>query len=146
MGPPAQIVQSTGLVVLLYGDHNAFRVVPTDGRKHRTDVEPSYLGRLDWLVGGRHAGGRGQSVHRGHVARQRWILPLYRDASDRALPAHRRHTAVLGARFTTPRFWPNRGTCPPRTLRLSTDPADALVEAPPCIERDSPHMLTNEHH
>ena len=44
MGPPAQIVQSTGLVVLLYGDQNAFRVVPTDGRKHREDVEPSYLG------------------------------------------------------------------------------------------------------
>jgi len=35
---------------------------------------------------------------------------------------------------------------PARTLRLSNDPADALIEAPPCIERDSPHMLTNEHH
>ena len=35
---------------------------------------------------------------------------------------------------------------PARTLRLSIDPADALVEVPPCIERDSTHMLTNEHH
>ena len=52
MGPPAQIVQSTGLVVLLYGDQNAFRVVPTDGRKHREDVEPSYLGdSIGWWEG-----------------------------------------------------------------------------------------------
>jgi hypothetical protein len=35
---------------------------------------------------------------------------------------------------------------PARTLTLSTDPADALVEAPPCVEKDSPHMTTNEHH
>jgi hypothetical protein len=34
----------------------------------------------------------------------------------------------------------------PRQLRLSTDPADALVESPPCQERSAPHMTTNEHH
>ena len=87
MGPPAQIVQSKGLVVLLYGDQNAFRVVPTDGRKHREDVEPSYLGDSVGSVGRRRARGGGHSVHRRYVARQRRVLPFSRDAGDRALRA-----------------------------------------------------------
>jgi hypothetical protein len=50
-GPPAQIVQTSKLTVLFYqidagiGDQpGGFRLVPTDGRKHRTDVDPSYFG------------------------------------------------------------------------------------------------------
>src|SRR5439155_11822362 len=44
LGPPNQIVRIPGLVVFLYETQNAFRAIPTDGRPHRTDVDPSYLG------------------------------------------------------------------------------------------------------
>jgi len=41
---PFQIVQMQGQVILLYEAHHAFRIVPTDGRPHPDDIEPSYLG------------------------------------------------------------------------------------------------------
>jgi hypothetical protein len=41
---PFQIVQLPGQVILLYEAHHAFRIVPTDGRPHPDDVEPSFLG------------------------------------------------------------------------------------------------------
>lgn len=46
IGPPQRIVQTPREVVILYDDLNGsfFRVIPTDGRKHRTGVEPSSLG------------------------------------------------------------------------------------------------------
>src|SRR5579872_3673753 len=44
MGPPNQIIQLPGQVIFLYVNSNWFRVIPTDGRPHRTDVDSAYLG------------------------------------------------------------------------------------------------------
>ncbi|HLF12232.1 MAG TPA: hypothetical protein VJA26_13575, partial [Gammaproteobacteria bacterium] len=46
IGPPDKVVQREGEVVFLYDDVSGgfFRIVPTDGRAHRTDSEPSFLG------------------------------------------------------------------------------------------------------
>jgi hypothetical protein len=46
IGPPTKIVQNAREVVFLYDDVNGpfFRTIPTDGRPHRTDLEPSYFG------------------------------------------------------------------------------------------------------
>jgi hypothetical protein len=41
---PFQIVQLPGQVIILYEVHHAFRIIPTDGRPHPDDAEPSYLG------------------------------------------------------------------------------------------------------
>ena len=41
---PFQIVQMPGQVILLYEAHHAFRIIPTDGRPHPDDVDPSFLG------------------------------------------------------------------------------------------------------
>ena len=38
---PFQIVQMPGQVIILYEAHHAFRIIPTDGRKHPDDNEPS---------------------------------------------------------------------------------------------------------
>ena len=145
MGPPAQIVQSTGLVVLLYGDQNAFRVVPTDGRKHREDVEPSYLGDSigswegDTLV-----------VEANQFTEDTWLGSdgYFHSSAMRVIERFQRIGDVLqySATVHDPEVLAEPWNMPPRTLRLSTDPADAIVETPPCIERDAPHMLTNEHH
>ena len=37
-------------------------------------------------------------------------------------------------------------TTTPRQLKLSTTKADALLEAPPCVEHDAPHIVTLDHH
>src|SRR5262245_61338663 len=46
IGPPQKIVQNVREVVFLYDDVNGpfFRIIPTDGRAHRKDLSPSYLG------------------------------------------------------------------------------------------------------
>jgi len=41
---PLEIVQLPDRVIMLYEIHHAFRIIPTDGRGHPDDVEPSYLG------------------------------------------------------------------------------------------------------
>jgi len=41
---PFQIIQMKDQVLILYEAHHAFRIIPTDGRKHPDDLEPSFLG------------------------------------------------------------------------------------------------------
>jgi hypothetical protein len=41
---PFEIVQLPNRVIMLYEVHHAFRIIPTDGRPHPADIEPSYLG------------------------------------------------------------------------------------------------------
>lgn len=41
---PFEIVQLPDRVLFLYEIHHAFRIIPTDGRPHPEDAEPSYLG------------------------------------------------------------------------------------------------------
>jgi hypothetical protein len=41
---PFEIVQLPDRVIMLYEIHHAFRFIPTDGRPHPDDAEPSYLG------------------------------------------------------------------------------------------------------
>ncbi len=41
---PLQIVQKPGLVVILYEAYHLFRVIPTDGRPHPDDLDPTYMG------------------------------------------------------------------------------------------------------
>lgn len=145
MGPPAQIVQSKGQVVLLYGDQNAFRVVPTDGRKHREDVEPSYLGdSIGWWEGDVLV------VEANQFTEDTWLGSdgYFHSSAMRVTERFQRvgDSLQYSATVDDPDVLAEPWKMPPRTLRLSTDPADALVEVPPCIERDAPHMLTNEHH
>ena len=46
IGPPDKIIQIPSQIIFLYNDITGshFRIVPTDGRTHRTDIGPSYLG------------------------------------------------------------------------------------------------------
>ncbi len=41
---PLQIVQKPGLVVILYEAYHLFRVIPTDGRPHPDDLDPTWMG------------------------------------------------------------------------------------------------------
>ncbi len=41
---PFEIVQQPDRIIILYEVHHAFRIIPTDGRPHPEDLEPTYLG------------------------------------------------------------------------------------------------------
>ena len=41
---PLQIVQKPDMVVILYEAYPMFRVIPTDGRPHPDDLDPTYMG------------------------------------------------------------------------------------------------------
>ena len=51
IGPPQRIVQTPREIVILYDDLNGnfFRVIPTDGRPHRTSRPPNVAGLTDHL-------------------------------------------------------------------------------------------------
>jgi len=145
MGPPSQIVQTPGQIVFLYGASNLFRVIPTDGRPHRADADPSYMGdaigRFEgntlvvevtnfnddtWL------GSDGYF----HTEKMRVIERLTRNGDTLTYTATVEDPDVLAKPWTTT----------PRQLKLSTSKADALLEAPPCVEHDAPHIVTLDHH
>ena len=144
IGPPDKIVQTPGQVVFLYDDVNGnyFRIVPTDGRAYRPDVEETYLGdsvgRWDgdtlvvetvnlidetWLTDD-------GSFHTGDL---RVVERLTRSGDTLEWQATSHDPAVLAEP------WVQR----PRIAYL-TDLE--LVEAAPCIERDLPHMQDMSHH
>ncbi len=41
---PLQIIQTPGQVVILYEADHLFRVIPTDGRPHPSDMDPTWMG------------------------------------------------------------------------------------------------------
>jgi len=151
MGPPQQIIQTPGQVAFLYDlaavsnvSGNYYRVMPTDGRPHRTDLDPSYLGdsvahwegdtlvvdvvgfnNLSWFA----SGGRFHSEAM-HV-----IERFTRDGDMLKYEVTVEDPNVL----TKP--W----TMTPRLLKL--DPTIIMSgDDAPCVEADMPHMVTKEHH
>lgn len=134
IGPPDKIVQTPEQIVFLYDDVNGnyFRIIPTDARGHRTDVEASYLGDS---VG--HWEGDTLVVESINFNDDTWLIDdgsfhttdlrvverLTRTGDTLEWQATSHDPAVLAEP------WAKR----PRTARLTDQ---EVVEAPPCIERD----------
>jgi hypothetical protein len=144
MGTPAQIVQTPGQVVFLYADSNVFRIIPTDGRPHRADADPSYMGDSvgrfegDTLVvdvtnfnDDTWLGSDGYF----HTEKMHVVERFTRTGDVLTYSATVDDPDVLAKPWTTT-----------RQLKLSTSAADALVEGPPCVEHDAPHIVTLDHH
>ena len=145
MGPPNQIVQTPGQLAFLYEARNAFRVIPTDGRPHRDDVDSSYMGDSigrwdgDTLV-----------VDVTNFTDESWLGTDGWFHSDRMHVVERLRregdTLVYTATVEDAQVFSRPWELTPRTLKLLTNPGDALMESPPCVEKDGPHLITNEHH
>jgi hypothetical protein len=145
MGPPSQIVQTPGQVVFLYGGSNLFRVIPTDGRPHRADADPSYMG--DSI--GRFEGDT-LIVDVTNFNDDTWL------GSDGYFHTEKMHVVerltrkgdavVYTATVDDPDVLAKPWVTTPRELKLSKSASDALLEAPPCVEHDAPHIVTLDHH
>jgi len=144
IGPPDKIVQRVGEVVLLYDDvsGNFFRIVPTDGRPHMTDIEPSYLGDA---VG--HWEGDTLVIETVNFNEDTWLTDdgAFHTKDLRVLERLRRSGDTLEWAVTVhdPAVLAKPWVLAPRTAYL-TDLE--LVEAPPCIDRSLDHMVDGSHH
>jgi len=137
MGPPSQIVQTPGQVVFLYAT-NVFRVIPMDGRPHRTGLDPSYMGDS---VG--HWDGDTLVVDVTGFNDDTWLAPGGYFHSEALHVTERLTRQGNGIRYQATVEDPETLTKPwvmnPRMLKLGgTD--DALVEDVPCKDLDQPHM------
>jgi len=145
MGAPSQIVQTPGQVVFLYGASNLFRIIPTDGRPHRADADPSYMG--DSI--GRFEGDT-LVVDVENFNDDTWL------ASDGYFHSDKLHVVerltrkgdmlTYQATIEDPGVLAKPWVQNARQLKLSTSRDDALLEAPPCVEHDAPHIVTLDHH
>jgi hypothetical protein len=146
-GPPGRIMESPGMLAFLYANGengNYWRVIPTDGRKHRDDLDPSYFGDSvshwegDTLVvdttgynDDSWLGGDGwfhsEDLHMvEHISRKGNIL----------------HYQVT---FEDPQVFTRPWIKEPVTLILNTAPDSEIAEVPRCQNEDIGHIVNHDH-
>jgi hypothetical protein len=144
IGPPRRIIQLPNEVVFLYEDISGdpYRIIPTDGRPHKKDGNPSYygdsVGKWDgnmlvvdvvnfvedtWF-------GEDGYFHSDamHVTERFW-----RDGANLVYQVTVADPNVLAAPWTMA----------PRVVKPSTE---ALEESPRCVEADSKLLVNDDHH
>jgi hypothetical protein len=144
IGPPRKIVQLRNETIFFYEDISGdpYRIIPTDGRPHRPNANPSHYGDSvgKWegnvfvvdvrnFVEDTWIGEDGYL----HSPEMRVIERFWKDGENLVWQATVEDPAVL----TTP--W----VMPPRVIKASTEP---LEESPKCVETDGPKLLNNDHH
>lgn len=144
IGPPDKIVQIPGLVVFLYDDVSGafWRIIPTDGRPHRDDVEETYLGDSigywegDTLV-----------VVAQNFNDDTWLTDdgAFHTKELRVTERLTRigDTIEYRAIVEDPKVLAEPWHLRPRILKLTSQ---ELVEPAPCVERDLRHVVDGSHH
>jgi hypothetical protein len=144
IGSPRKIVQLPGEMIFFYEDISGdpYRLIPTDGRAHRADANPTYYG---------------DSV--GHWEGDKLVVDVTNFVEDTWFGEEGYfHTAAM---HVTERFWRNGEnlvyqftvddpgvltapwTVPPRVVKPSTEP---LEESPRCVEDDGKRLTNTDHH
>jgi hypothetical protein len=144
IGPPDKIVQIPGQIVFLYDDVSGafWRIIPTDGRKHREDADESYLGdSIGWwegdtlVVEARNFNGESWLTDDGafHTKNLR-VIERFRRVGDTI-----EYQAIADDPEVLAEPWKLR----PRILRLTDT---ELLEPAPCVEQDLKHVVDGTHH
>jgi hypothetical protein len=144
IGPPRRIIQLPGEMVFLYEDISGdpYRIVPTDGRPHRKDANPSYYG--DSVA---HWDGDTLVVDVTNFVENGWFGEggyFHTDAMHVTERLWRNgENLVWQAKVEDPNVLAQPWTMPPRVVSPSDDP---LEESPPCKEDDGNRLLNSDHH
>jgi len=144
IGPPRRVIQLPNEVVFLYEDvsGNTFRIIPTDGRAHNKDANPSDYG--DSV--GRWEGDK-LVVDVNNFSEDTWFGEDGYFHSDAMQVTERLwrsgENLVWQATVTDPKVLTAPWTIAARVVKPSTDP---IEESPRCIETDGPRLLNNDHH
>jgi hypothetical protein len=144
IGPPRKIVQLPTETIFFYEDISGdpYRIIPTDGRPHRANANPSHygdsVGRWEgavFVVDARNFVDDTWIGENGyfHSSEMRVTERLWKDGDNLVWQAIVEDPAVLTARWVMP----------PRLIRPSKD---ALEESPRCVETDGSKLLNDDHH
>jgi len=144
IGPPRKIVQTPSEIIFFYEDISGdpYRIIPTDGRKHRPDADPTYYGdsvaRWDGdtlvvdvtnFVENTWFGEDGYF----HSDAMHITERLWRDGENLIYQVIVDDPKVLTAPWTMA----------PRVVKPSMEP---LEESPRCVEADANRLVNNDHH
>jgi len=144
IGPPDKIVERPGQIVFLYDDVSGsfWRIIPTDGRPHRTDVESSTLGD-----GVGHWEGDTLVVDDTNFSDDTWLTDngAFHTSKMHVVERLRRAGGTLEWQATV--YDPTVLLEPWKTnLRIAKLATDELVEPTPCVDHDISHEVDNTHH
>jgi hypothetical protein len=144
IGPPDKIVQRPGEVVFLYDDVSGafWRIIPTDGRKHREDADESYLG---------NAVGRWEGdalvVETIGFNEDTWLTDdgSFHTTELRVVERLTRNGSTMEWQATAydPKVLAEPWKLRPRKMTLM---ATELQEPVPCVEQDLKHVVDGTHH
>ncbi|MSV34062.1 MAG: hypothetical protein EXQ47_00480 [Bryobacterales bacterium] len=144
VGPPRKIVQLPGEMIFFYEDISGdpYRIIPTGGRTHRANGNPSAYG--DSVA---HWEGGTLVVDVTNFVDDTWFGEggyLHTDAM-RVTERLWRVGPNLAYQVTVadPKVLTAPWTLPARLVKPSTDP---LEESPKCVEDDGHRLLNNDHH
>jgi len=144
IGSPRKIVQLPNEIIFFYEDISGdpYRIIPTDGRPHRKNPNPSYYGDSvahwegDTLVvdvtGFVDTSWFGEEGYF-HSDAMHVIERLWRNGDNLVYQVTVEDPKVLAAAWTEP----------PRVIKPSNDP---LEESPKCVETDANKLTNNDHH
>jgi len=144
IGPPDKIVQRVGEAVFLYDDVSGgfHRIVPTDGRAHRTDVEPGFFGDA---VG--HWEGDTLVVESKSFNDKTWLTDdgAFHSTDLRVVERLKRTGDMLewSATVYDPKVLTEPWEVRPRIAHATN--VD-LVEPAPCVDQDLDHIVDGSHH
>lgn len=144
IGPPRRIIQLPNEVVFLYEDISGdpYRIIPTDGRAHKKDGNPSSYGDSvgKWE-------GNTLVVDVVNFVDDTWFGEDGYFHSDAMHVTERfwRSGANLVYQVTVadPKVLTAPWTMAPRVVKPSTEP---LEESPKCVEADSKLLVNDDHH
>jgi hypothetical protein len=144
IGSPRKIVQLPNEMIFFYEDISGdpYRIIPTDGRPHRANANPSHYGDSvgKWE-------GEVFVVDVRNFVEDTWFGEDGYFHSD-ALHVTERlwkdgENIVWQATVEDPNVLAKPWVMPPRLIKPSTD---SLEESPKCVETDGPKLLNNDHH
>jgi hypothetical protein len=144
IGPPDKIVQQGNQIVFLYDDVSGafWRIVPADGRPHRSDVDPSYLGDS---VG--HWEGDTLVVEANQFNDDSWLTDngAFHTADLRVTERLHRVGDIIEYQAVAedPKVLAEPWKPKMRILKLTHN---ELVEPTPCVDQDLKHLVDDSHH
>jgi hypothetical protein len=143
IGPPDKIVQQPGQIVFLYDDVSGsfFRIIPTDGRKHRTDVDPSTLGDS---IG--HWEGDTLVVEANQFNDDSWLTDNGAFHSIELTVTERLQRVGKTLQYQAVATDSKVLLEPWKVTRTAQLTDVDLVEATPCIDKDLSHVVDGTHH
>jgi len=144
IGPPRKIVQTAGEIIFFYEDisGDAYRIIPTDGRPHRADADPTYYG--DSVA---HWDGNTLVVDVTNFVESTWFGENGYFHSDAMHVTERLwrdgENLIYQVTVDDPKVLTAPWTMAARVVKPSTEP---LEESPRCVEADANRLVNNDHH